>query len=59
MVLGDHVWKELLSEIVVRKGVDLEGKVDVLFGAIEDRLAACDSCVVDEDGGVTDGGANL
>jgi hypothetical protein len=47
MVFGDHVGQELLGEIVVREGIDFESEVDVLLGALEDGLAACDAGVVD------------
>lgn len=54
MVVRDHVWKELLCELVVRDGVDLEGETEVVVGGIEDGLAAREAGVVDEDGGVAD-----
>jgi hypothetical protein len=59
VVVGDHVWQELLGEVVVREGVDLEGQVDVELCGFEDRLAAHDTRVVDQHGGVAHGGADL
>lgn len=59
MVVLDHMWEELLGEVVVGEGVDLEGQVDVLLGAVEDCAAARDTRVVDEDGGVAERGADL
>ena len=58
MVVGDHVWQELLGEEVVRESVDFEGQVDVLFCAFENGLAAHDAGVVYEDGGIAEGGAD-
>jgi len=58
VVGGDHGGQELLRQIVVAEGVDLEGEVDVLLCRLEDRFAACDSSVVDQDRGVTECGAD-
>jgi hypothetical protein len=43
----------------VREGVDFEGQVDVELGGLEDRFAAHDARIVDEHGGVAEGGADL
>lgn len=58
MAVGNHARKELLGEVVVAESVDLEGQVDVLFGRLEDGLAACDTCIVDENRGVSQCGAD-
>lgn len=58
VAVGNHARKELLGEVVVAESVDLEGQVDVLFGRLEDGLAACDTCIVDEDRGVSQCGAD-
>lgn len=59
VVAGDQAGQELLGQDVVRDGVDVEGEADVLLGALEDGLSACDTGVEDEDGGVADGAADL
>jgi hypothetical protein len=59
VVVLNHVRQELLGEVVVRKGIDLEGKADVLLGRLQDRLSSCDARIVDEDRGVAEFGADL
>jgi hypothetical protein len=59
VVVGDHVRKELLREVVVRECVDLEGEVDVFLGAFEDGLAAYNTGIVDQDSGVAERRADL
>jgi hypothetical protein len=51
--------EELLSEVVVGERVDFEGQVKVLFSSFENRFAAGYAGIVDEDGGVAEGAANL
>lgn len=48
-----------MGEVVVGKGVDFEGQVDVFLGAVEDGAAARDAGIVDEDGWVAERGADF
>lgn len=59
VVVLDHVREELMGEVVVGEGVDLEGQVDVFLGAVEDGAAARDAGIVDEDGWVAERGADF
>lgn len=59
MVILDQTREKLLDHPVVRKGVDVKGKTDVLLGRVENGFAAGDTSVVDEDSRVTDLGADL
>jgi hypothetical protein len=58
VVVGDHTREELLRQVVVAEGIDLERQVDVLLGRLEDGLAPCNSSVVYEDRGVSECGAD-
>lgn len=58
MVALDHAGQELLGKEVVRERVHVEGQADVLFGGVEDALAARAAGVVDEDRGVAEGAAD-
>lgn len=62
VVVLDHVRQELLGEVVVGEGVDLEGQVEVFLGGVEDGLATGDAGIVDQDRGVAkraaDGGGS-
>jgi hypothetical protein len=59
VVVGDDVGEERFDDPEVGKGVDVEGETNVTGGRLEESLAASDAGVVDDDGGVTDFGANL
>lgn len=54
MVVRDHMWEELLGEVVVREGIDLECEVDVLLRGIEDGFAAGDAGIIDQDGRIAE-----
>lgn len=58
VVAGDHGGEKLLCEEVVADGVDVEGEADVVLGGVEDGLAARAAGIVDQNGGVTEGGAD-
>jgi hypothetical protein len=48
------VGEKLLREVVVGKGVDLEGKVDILLSGIQNGLASRDTGIIDQDCGVAE-----
>lgn len=56
MVGSNHGRQELLREVVVAEGIDVEGEGDVALGAVKDRLAARAAGVVDQDGRVAEVG---
>lgn len=51
--------EERLDDPEVGKGVDVEGEADVTGAGVEESLAAGDTGIVDDDGGVADFAANL
>ena len=55
----DHMREERLDDPEVGKGVDVEGEADVTGAGVEESLAAGDTGIVDDDGGVADFAANL
>jgi hypothetical protein len=59
VVVGDHVREELLRELVVADGIDLEGEAQVVVRGVEDGLAARKASVVHQHGGVADFGLDL
>lgn len=59
VVGGDHGGEELLGRPVVGEGVDVEGEADVALRGVEDAAALDDAGVVDEDGRLADGLADL
>lgn len=58
VVFGNHIREELLNEKIMADGINEERKFDVCFCAVEDRLAASNTCIVDEDGRITEGALN-
>lgn len=59
VVARDHVREERLGHPEGREGVDVKGEADVAGGRVEERLAAGDAGIVDDDGWVADLGADM
>jgi hypothetical protein len=53
MIALDHSRKKFLDKEIMRDGVDVEGKANILFRGIQDTFAAGDTGIVNQNGWVS------